>query len=126
MKLEVYREIQFSSAHRLRNYHGKCENLHGHNWRVRLFVTRENLDATGFVMDFKVLDAVLKNIMELLDHKDLNSLKEFETVNPTAENIALLIFKLAEKDISAIDKDTKVSKVCVWESDKSCAIVERQ
>ncbi|MBO4699653.1 6-carboxytetrahydropterin synthase QueD [bacterium] len=124
MKLEVYREVQFSSAHRLRNYHGKCENLHGHNWRVRLFVTRESLDKTGFVMDFKVLDAVLKNIMELLDHKDLNSLKEFETVNPTAENIALLIFRLAENEISAIDKEVKVSKVCVWESDKSCAIVE--
>ena len=124
MKLEVYREVQFSSAHRLRNYHGKCENLHGHNWRVRLFVTRESLDKTGFVMDFKVLDAVLKNIMELLDHKDLNSLKEFETVNPTAENMALLIFRLAENEISAIDKEVKVSKVCVWESDKSCAIVE--
>ena len=124
MKLEVYREVQFSSAHRLRNYHGKCENMHGHNWRVRLFVTRENLDETGFVMDFKVLDAVLKKIMELLDHKDLNSLKEFETVNPTAENIALLIFRLAEKEISAIDKEVKVSKVSVWESDKSCAIVE--
>ena len=124
MKLEVYREVQFSSAHRLRNYHGKCENMHGHNWRVRLFVTRNQLDETGFVMDFKVLDAVLKKIMELLDHKDLNSLKEFETVNPTAENIALLIFRLAEKEISAIDKEVKVSKVSVWESDKSCAIVE--
>ena len=125
MKLEVYREVQFSSAHRLRNYHGKCENLHGHNWRVRLFVTRPELDETGFVMDFKVLDAVLKEIMELLDHKDLNSLKEFETVNPTAENIALLVFRLAEEKISAIDSTVKVSKVCVWESDKSCAIVER-
>ncbi|MBO4711455.1 6-carboxytetrahydropterin synthase QueD [bacterium] len=124
MKLEVYREVQFSSAHRLRNYRGKCENLHGHNWRVRLFVTREKLDETGFVMDFKVLDAVLKDIMELLDHKDLNSLKEFETVNPTAENIALLVFRLAEEKISVIDKEAKVSKVCVWESDKSCAIVE--
>ncbi|MBR4490023.1 6-carboxytetrahydropterin synthase QueD [bacterium] len=123
MKLEVYREVQFSSAHRLRNYHGKCENLHGHNWRVRLFVTRERLDETGFVMDFKVLDAVLKDIMELLDHKDLNSLKEFETVNPTAENIAILVLRLAEEKISALDKEVKVSKVCVWESDKSCAIV---
>ena len=124
MKLEVYREVQFSSAHRLRNYHGKCENLHGHNWRVRLFVTRDHLDETGFVMDFKVLDAVLKDIMELLDHKDLNSLKEFETVNPTAENIALLVFRLAEKKISSIDGEVRVSKVHVWESDKSCAIVE--
>jgi len=124
MKLEVYREVQFSSAHRLRNYHGKCENLHGHNWRVRLFVTREHLDETGFVMDFKVLDAILKDIMEVLDHKDLNSLEEFSTVNPTAENIALLIFRLAQEKVFERDKEVKVSKVCVWESDKSCAIVE--
>ena len=124
MKLEVYREVQFSSAHRLRNYHGKCENLHGHNWRVRLFVTRAGLDDTGFVMDFKVLDAVLKEIMEILDHKDLNSLKEFETINPTAENIAILVFKLAEEKIAHLDEAVKVSKVCVWESDKSCAIAE--
>ena len=124
MKLEVYREVQFSSAHRLRNYHGKCENLHGHNWRVRLFVTRAELDETGFVMDFKVLDAVLKEIMDLLDHKDLNSLKEFEKVNPTAENIALLVFRLAEEKIAPIDNLVRVSRVHVWESDKSCAIVE--
>jgi len=124
MKFEVYREVQFSSAHRLRNYHGKCENLHGHNWRVRLFVTRAGLDDTGFVMDFKVLDAVLKEIMEILDHKDLNSLKEFETINPTAENIAILVFKLAEEKIAHLDEAVKVSKVCVWESDKSCAIAE--
>jgi queuosine biosynthesis protein QueD len=124
MKLEVYREVQFSSAHRLRNYHGKCENLHGHNWRVRLFVTREQLDETGFVMDFKVLDAILKDIMDVLDHKDLNSLEEFSVINPTAENIALLILKLAQKEVLARDKEVKVSRVCVWESDKSCAIVE--
>lgn len=124
MKFEVYREVQFSSAHRLRNYHGKCENLHGHNWRVRLFVTRAELDETGFVMDFKVLNAVLNEIMDLLDHKDLNSLEEFKTINPTAENIAILVFKLAEEKIAKLDKAVKVSKVCVWESDKSCAVVE--
>ena len=65
MKFEVYREVQFSSAHRLRNYHGKCENLHGHNWRVRLVVTRDELDETGFVMDFKVLNAVLNESFEI-------------------------------------------------------------
>lgn len=124
MKLEVYREVQFSSAHRLRNYRGKCENIHGHNWRVRLFVTRKELDATGFVMDFKVLDAILKEIMELLDHKDLNSLDEFAEVNPTAENIALLIFRMAEEKVALIDKEVKVTRVCVWESDKSCAVAE--
>ena len=124
MKISVYREVQFSSAHRLRNYCGKCENIHGHNWRVRLFVTRENLDEIGFVMDFKVLDKVLKKITDYLDHKDLNELEEFKTVNPTAENIALFIFRAAENEISGIDKEVRVLRVSVWESDKSCATVE--
>lgn len=124
MKLEVYREIHFSSAHRLRNYCGKCENIHGHNWKVRLFVTRKKLNETGFVMDFKDIDSVLKNITELLDHKDLNSLPEFSSINPTAENIAIFIFGAATSAIEKIDPTASVSKVYVWESEKSCACVE--
>ncbi|MGI6393749.1 MAG: 6-carboxytetrahydropterin synthase QueD [bacterium] len=123
MKFEVYRETQFSSAHHLRNYCGKCENVHGHNWRVRLCVTREKLNETGFVMDFKDLDGVLKKITTILDHRDLNSLPQFEKTNPTAENIALFIFNEAKKEIFLIDELVKVSKVSVWESEKSCACV---
>jgi 6-pyruvoyltetrahydropterin/6-carboxytetrahydropterin synthase len=124
MKFEVYREIFFSSAHRLRDYCGKCENIHGHNWRVPLYVIRNELDKTGFVMDFKDIDRVLKKVTDLLDHRDLNDLPQFQTVNPTAENIALFIFKESAEEISARDPKASVSKVCVWESEKSCAIVE--
>jgi 6-pyruvoyltetrahydropterin/6-carboxytetrahydropterin synthase len=124
MKFEVYREIHFSSAHRLKNYCGKCENIHGHNWRVRLCVTRKELDKTGFVMDFKDIDRILKNITDLLDHKDLNALEQFSEINPTAENIACFIFNEAKKELSAIDSQISVSKVYVWESERSCASVE--
>jgi 6-pyruvoyltetrahydropterin/6-carboxytetrahydropterin synthase len=124
MKFEVYREIHFSSAHRLRNYCGKCENIHGHNWRVRLYVTRKELDKTGFVMDFKDIDRILKKITDLLDHKDLNALEQFDEINPTAENIALFIFNEAEKEVAALDSEASVSKVYVWESERSCACVE--
>lgn len=124
MKLEVYREIHFSSAHRLRNYCGKCENVHGHNWRVRLFITRRQLTETGFVMDFKDIDRILKQVTDYLDHKDLNSLPEFQNINPTAENIAIFIFNEGAKEVKNIDPEASVSKVHVWESERSCALVE--
>jgi len=122
MTFTVYREIFFSSAHRLRNYNGKCENLHGHNWRVRLCISAKELDGTGFVMDFKEMDSILKTITDELDHKNINEIPEFTETNPTAENIAFHIFKKAEKFVN--DDRISVSKVSVWESDKSCATVE--
>ncbi|HNW82738.1 MAG TPA: 6-carboxytetrahydropterin synthase QueD [bacterium] len=124
MRTEVYREIYFSSAHHLRNYCGKCENIHGHNWKVRLYVTRNELTATGFVMDFKDIDRILKKITDVLDHKDLNSMDEFKVLNPTAENIAKYIFVQCDAEIKLQDSLSSVSKVMVWESEKSCAIVE--
>jgi 6-pyruvoyltetrahydropterin/6-carboxytetrahydropterin synthase len=120
----IYREIFFSSAHNLRDYNGKCENIHGHNWRVRLYLTRNELDATGFVMDFKELDKILKIITDKIDHTNLNCVKPFDKINPTAENIARFIFDNAVKELAEISKDVKVVKVMVWESDKSCAIFE--
>lgn len=124
MKFEVYREIYFSSAHHLRNYCGKCENIHGHNWRVRLYVTRSELTATGFVMDFKDIDRILKKVTDVVDHKDLNSIDDFRNVNPTAENIAGYIFSKCDEEVRLADPVAKVSRVMVWESEKSCAIVE--
>ena len=124
MRFEVYREIFFSSAHRLRDYCGKCENIHGHNWKVRLYITRSSLDKTGFVMDFKDIDRVLKKVTDILDHKDLNELPEFAEINPTAENIARFIFEKAVEEIKDIDHEASVAKVLVWESERSCAIVE--
>lgn len=124
MKFEVYREMVFSSAHKLRNYCGKCENIHGHNWKVRLYIKRQTLNETGFVMDFKDVDGILKRISDILDHKDINSLPEFSLINPTTENIALFIFNKASEEVKNIDKMAEVSKVFVWESEKSCACVE--
>jgi len=89
-----------------------------------LCVTRKELDKTGFVMDFKDIDRILKNITDLLDHKDLNALEQFSEINPTAENIACFIFNEAKKELSAIDSRISVSKVYVWESERSCASVE--
>ena len=125
MRYTVYRESTFSAAHRLRNYRGKCENIHGHNWRVRVYVTRDSLDATGFVIDFKELDAVINRVLDELDHRDINAVSPFTEVNPTAEAIAEYILREAEKEILRVDAALVVARVMVWESERSCAIVER-
>ncbi|HDT11236.1 MAG TPA: 6-carboxytetrahydropterin synthase QueD [bacterium] len=114
----------FSSAHNLRDYNGKCENIHGHNWKVRLYLSREKLDKTGFVMDFKELDKILKKITDKIDHTNLNCVEPFDEINPTAENISRFIYSEAVKEIRLISSDIKVVRSMVWESDKSCAIYE--
>lgn len=125
MSYVVYREAQFSAAHRLRNYHGTCENVHGHNWRVRLYVSRPALTSEGFVMDFKEIDAILAEVLKPLDHHDLNAVPPFDTINPTAEHLAHYLFEEAKRVVSQRDPSCTVVRVMVWESDKSCAIVEK-
>jgi 6-pyruvoyltetrahydropterin/6-carboxytetrahydropterin synthase len=124
MTYTVYRESFFSAAHHLRNYHGKCENLHGHNWKVRVYVSREQVDSNGFVLDFKELTRILNDILERLDHQDINAVPPFDRLNPTAENLAAYVHEESQKLVAEVDATLTVSKVMVWESDKSCAIVE--
>ena len=107
----------FSSAHNLRGYKGKCEDLHGHNWRVEVSAGSEQLDNIGMVVDFKVLKEELKSIMSDLDHKYLNDLDYFKEFNPTSENIARYIYE----KMSAKRPDIKVRAVTVWETDTSSA-----
>ena len=111
-------ESSFSSAHNLRGYKGKCEDLHGHNWKVELVAGRDKLDKIGLVMDFKKLKAILNEFLETLDHKYLNKLPFFTKVNPTSENIAEFIFKSLKKKIPIL------LSVTVWENSTSCAIYE--
>ena len=106
----------FSSAHNLREYQGKCEHLHGHNWIVEAILCSNELDKTGMVEDFKLFKMALKVILERLDHKYLNEIEPFTTVNPTAENIAKFIF-----DELAKSYREKMETVHVWESADSRA-----
>lgn len=115
---EIMVEDNFASAHQLIGYEGKCENLHGHTFKVQVFLCGEKLDNLGMLFDFKKAKAILHEILESFDHKNLNNLKYFENENPTAENIAKTIYKLFSDKI----KNIKVSKVIVWESEKTCAI----
>jgi 6-pyruvoyltetrahydropterin/6-carboxytetrahydropterin synthase len=111
-------ESDFSSAHNLRGYHGKCEALHGHNWKVEVSVVKDALDKTGMVLDFKLLKEGLNKVLEKLDHRYLNDVAYFKKVNPTSENIAEFIFKNLRRQIPV------VSAVTVWENNSSCATYE--
>lgn len=116
---EVSVKGDFSAAHFLRDYHGKCEKLHGHNWQVEVCVSAKALDKGGMVMDFKELRDRLNRVLFEFDHSFLNEISYFKKVNPTSENIAEYIYKKLTKQIS--NKNLKVKRVSVWESEKSYA-----
>jgi len=109
----------FASAHQLRGYKGKCENIHGHNWRVVLDVEGENLNNIGLLIDFHDLKDILKKITNYLDHKNLNEIQPFDEINPSSENIARFIHERVSEELEKTDPGIKVKSVTVWESDTS-------
>lgn len=110
---------RFAAAHNLREFYGKCEDLHGHNWLVEVYVTADQLDKTGLVMDFGVIKKHLAEVLDEIDHKYLNELDFFKENNPSSENIALYIYKRLAPRIET--EQVKLSKVSAWESENSCA-----
>ncbi|HDP80698.1 MAG TPA: 6-carboxytetrahydropterin synthase QueD [Spirochaetes bacterium] len=113
-------EDSFSSAHQLRGYRGKCENIHGHNWKVVLSVQGEKLDDNGLLVDFHVLKSLLKQITAELDHKNLNEVPPFDKINPSSENIARYISEHTGRLLRGnAPVGITVHSVTVWESDTS-------
>ena len=114
---------RFCAAHRLNDYNGQCENLHGHNWKVEVTLAGEKLQKNGILVDFTVLKHALKETLDLFDHKFLNEIGQFERENPTSENIARIIFDLmaGRNDI----ENATVEQVSVWESDNAWATYMR-
>ena len=110
---------QFAAAHRLENFYGKCEGLHGHNWKVEVFLAGEQLDEAGLLVDFGVIKARTNALLEEIDHKYLNELEAFREQNPSSENLARYLFERLSVDV--IRNGVRVSRVNVWESDNSCA-----
>jgi 6-pyruvoyltetrahydropterin/6-carboxytetrahydropterin synthase len=116
---EVKIITQFAAAHRLENFYGKCEALHGHNWKVEVFLVGKTLDRAGLLVDFGVVKARTKKILEEVDHKYLNELAAFQDRNPSSENLARYLY---ERLVAIFDQDgVQVHRVNVWESDTSCA-----
>lgn len=106
-------ESCFSAAHHLKGYRGKCETLHGHNWKVEVKIFSDRLDQTGMLFDFKQAKKLLDNILTLFDHKQLNELSFFKKRNPTSELIAEFIFNKYQKRLKL---PLRLRSVTVWET----------
>lgn len=111
----------FAAAHQLKMVAKKCENLHGHNWKVEVCVKGEKLNSAGVLIDFGILKQHVRGVMKQLDHRFLNELEVFNSgkTSPSSENIAVYIAHELKKKID--DPSVKVSRVTTWESEDACA-----
>jgi 6-pyruvoyltetrahydropterin/6-carboxytetrahydropterin synthase len=109
----------FSAAHNLRNYQGKCERIHGHNYKVEVELKSRGVDQVGMVTDFVAVRHELEKIVQRFDHQRLNEISPFDKINPTAENIAKIIFE--EMSLKFNSKKVKVHLVTVWETEHAKA-----
>ncbi|MDH5229670.1 MAG: 6-carboxytetrahydropterin synthase QueD [Gammaproteobacteria bacterium] len=108
----------FAAAHSLRNYQGSCERLHGHNWKVEVEVSARTLDEVGMGLDFKTIRRATNDFLDHLDHYNLNDVPPFDTINPTAENIAAYIFKGLSEKLN--NERVSISAITLWETERAC------
>ena len=119
---QVTVEDTFAAGHYLRNYRGKCENPHGHNYKVRVTLCGEELDRAGLLLDFKDLKDVMRETVERLDHQMINDLEPFTVLNPSAENLAKYFYDQAQTKLrAATDGRVRVKDVTVWETETTTA-----
>lgn len=112
---EIKAQLYFSAAHHLLNYDGKCENQHGHNWLVEAYVQGTELDKSNILIDYKILKKHLKEVLNLLDHKDINELEDFKGISPSSETLAKYIYEKMKANVP------QISKISIWETATSCA-----
>jgi 6-pyruvoyltetrahydropterin/6-carboxytetrahydropterin synthase len=120
---EVAVHDTFAAAHALRGYKGKCENLHGHNYRVQVIVEGDSLDDIGLLVDFGDVKKVLRAAMAYMDHRYLNELPPFDVVNPSAENMAKWFYEQMENGLKPAEgkPPVRIQAVKVWETDTAVA-----
>jgi 6-pyruvoyltetrahydropterin/6-carboxytetrahydropterin synthase len=118
---QVSVEETFSAGHALRGYRGKCENVHGHNYRVRVTVEGPQLDSIGLLCDFVELKQVIREIIGRLDHQFINDLEPFQTANPSAENIAKYFYDQVTRQMKGLPGGARVADIVVWETDAASA-----
>lgn len=119
---EVTVEDSFAAGHYLRNYKGKCENPHGHNYKVRVTLRGSELDRAGLLLDFRDLKEVMKQVIDRLDHQMLNDIEPFTQLNPSAENLARYFYDEANSRLKSVtDGRVRVGDVTIWETDTTTA-----
>jgi 6-pyruvoyltetrahydropterin/6-carboxytetrahydropterin synthase len=118
---EISVDETFAAGHALRGYKGKCENVHGHNYRVRVTLSGQQLDSVGMLYDFVHLKKVIQEVIRSLDHRFLNDFSPFDVVNPSAENIARYIYEETAKQLREAPNGTGITSITVWETDTTAA-----
>jgi 6-pyruvoyltetrahydropterin/6-carboxytetrahydropterin synthase len=111
----------FSAGHALRGYRGKCENVHGHNYKVRVTLEGRQLDAVGLLYDFTHLKRVIREVTNGVDHKFLNDQAPFDVINPSAENLAKYFYDETARQISATPDGARIKSITIWETDTTSA-----
>ena len=119
---EVTVEDSFAAGHYLRNYKGKCENPHGHNYKVRVTLAGKELDKAGLLLDFKDLREVMRHVTDRLDHQMINDIEPFRVINPSAENLAKYFFDESNSRLQAVTNGrVHIRSVTVFETDSTTA-----
>jgi len=119
---EIAKDFVFSAAHQIRLHGGKCERLHGHNWRIRVHARSSELNRIGMVIDFADLQKLVAEIGARFDHQNVNEIPPFDQINTTAELIARFFYEEANARLGAIESGrVRVSRVEVWENEGSLA-----
>lgn len=119
---EVTVEDTFAAGHYLRDYRGKCENPHGHNYKVRATLQGRELDKAGLLLDFNELKHAMRPVIAKLDHQMINDLEPFVKINPSAENLAKYFFEEINKSLkNTAAGRVSVKEVTVWETDTTTA-----
>jgi len=117
----VFKDFSFSAAHQIRGHAGGCQNLHGHNYRVRVFVRARELDALGMVIDFADLKKIVAEVVDPFDHRLINDVPPFDVRNTTAELLSQYVYEEIGKRLPA---GRTIQRVEIWETDSSCAAYE--
>jgi len=119
---EVTVDDTFAAGHYLRNYKGKCENPHGHNYKIRVTLAGAELDKAGLLLDFKDLREVMKHVIDRLDHQMINDIEPFTVINPSAENLAKYFYDESNTRLKSVTNGrVRVKKVTVYETDTTTA-----
>jgi 6-pyruvoyltetrahydropterin/6-carboxytetrahydropterin synthase len=124
---EISKDFLFSAAHQIRFHPGKCERLHGHNWRVRIHARASTLNRLGMVIDFADLQRVVAEVCARFDHRNVNEVAPFDELNTTAENLARFFYEEAGRRIGEMEAGrVLVSRVEVWENEGSLAVYREE
>jgi 6-pyruvoyltetrahydropterin/6-carboxytetrahydropterin synthase len=111
----------FSSGHSLRGYKGKCENVHGHNYKVRVTMEGPQLDSIGLLCDFTHLKRVIREVVCGVDHKYLNDQAPFDVINPSAENLAKYFYDETTRRMNPTPEGARITRITIWETDTTTA-----